>query len=199
MLERRRDPLGQAAKRVDLTTLSVSVVRMARKVSVAIVGAGFGGVATAVRLKQKGQDDLVILERGDRIGGVWRANTYPGIACDVPSHLYSLSFAPNPDWSQRFSPGDEIQAYLARVADRFGVTPHIRLNADVERATFDEERGRWRLEVADGEDVEAEVLITACGQLCRPSIPPVKGLDRFKGPMFHSAHWDPDFDPQGKR
>ncbi len=95
---------------------------MARKVSVAIVGAGFGGVATAVRLKERGQDDIVILERGDRIGGVWRANTYPGIACDVPSHLYSLSFAPNPDWSQRFSPGDEIQAYLKDVADRFGVT-----------------------------------------------------------------------------
>ena len=172
---------------------------MARKVSVAIVGAGFGGVATAVQLKQRGQDDIVILERGDRIGGVWRANTYPGIACDVPSHLYSLSFAPNPDWSQRFSPGDEIQAYLAGVADRFGVTPHIRFNSDVERATFDQEAGRWRLEVANGEDVEAEVLITACGQLCRPSIPPVKGLDRFKGPMFHSAHWDPDFDPAGKR
>jgi cation diffusion facilitator CzcD-associated flavoprotein CzcO len=172
---------------------------MARKVSVAIVGAGFGGVATAVRLKQKGHDDLVILERGDRIGGVWRANTYPGIACDVPSHLYSLSFAPNPDWSQRFSPGDEIQAYLAGVADRYGVTPHIRFNADVEGASFDEKAGRWRLEVANGEDVEAEVLITACGQLCRPSIPEVKGLDRFKGPMFHSAHWDPDFDPSGKR
>ncbi|MGH2838868.1 MAG: flavin-containing monooxygenase [Thermoleophilaceae bacterium] len=172
---------------------------MARKVSVAIVGAGFGGIATAVRLKQQGQDDLVVFERGDRIGGVWRANTYPGIACDVPSHLYSLSFAPNPDWSQRFSPGDEIQAYLAGVADRYDVTRHIRFNADVEQATFDEEAGRWRLEVANGENVEAEVLITACGQLCRPSIPPVKGLDRFKGPMFHSAHWDPDFDPAGKR
>src|SRR5688572_14245483 len=172
---------------------------MARKVSVAIVGAGFGGVAAAVKLKGQGQDDIVILERGDRIGGVWRANVYPGIACDVPSHLYSLSFAPNPDWSKRFSPGDEIQAYLAGVADRFGITPHIRFNADVERASFDEQAGRWRLEVANGENVDAEVLITACGQLCRPQIPPVKGLDRFKGPMFHSAHWDPEFDPAGKR
>ena len=172
---------------------------MARKVSVAIVGAGFGGVATAVRLKQQGQDDLVILERGDRIGGVWRANTYPGIACDVPSHLYSLSFAPNPDWSKRFSPGDEIQAYLTGVAERFDVMPHIRFNADVERATFDEASGRWRLTVADGDDVEAEVLITACGQLCRPQIPGLTGLDRFKGAMFHSAHWDREFDPLGKR
>jgi cation diffusion facilitator CzcD-associated flavoprotein CzcO len=172
---------------------------MARSVSVAIVGAGFGGIAAAVRLKQRGQHDVVILERGDRVGGVWRANTYPGIACDVPSHLYSLSFAPNPDWSRRFSPGSEIRAYLQGVADRFDVTPHIRFGADVERATFDEGRGRWRLEVTDGEDVEAEVLITACGQLARPLIPALPGLDRFRGPMFHSAHWDPDFEPAGKR
>ena len=172
---------------------------MARPVSVAIVGAGFGGVATAVRLKQQSQDDIVILERGDQIGGVWRANTYPGIACDVPSHLYSLSFAPNPDWTKRFSPGSEIRAYLEGVADRFGVTPLIRFNADVERATFDERTGKWRLSVANGDDVEAEVLITACGQLTRASIPDVPGLDRFKGPMFHSAHWDRDFDPGGKR
>ena len=172
---------------------------MARSVSVAIVGAGFGGVAAAVKLKQQGQHDIVILERGDRIGGVWRANTYPGIACDVPSHLYSLSFAPNPDWSKRFSPGSEIRAYLEGVADRFGITPLIRFNADVERATFDEEAGRWRLSVANGEDIEAEILITACGQLTRAAIPGVPGLDRFKGPMFHSAHWDRDFDPAGKR
>jgi len=172
---------------------------MARTVSVAIVGAGFGGVAAAIRLKERGQEDVVILERGERIGGVWRANTYPGIACDVPSHLYSLSFAPNPDWSKRFSPGSEIREYLEGVADRFGVTPHIRFNADVARATFDEDAGRWRLEVANGDDVEAEVLITACGVLQQALIPAVAGLDRFKGPMFHSAHWDPGFDPAGKR
>ena len=172
---------------------------MARKVSVAIVGAGFGGVAAAVKLKRQGQDDIVILERGDRIGGVWRANVYPGIACDVPSRLYSLSFAPNADWSKRFSPGSEIRAYLQGVADRFGVTPLIRFNADVERATFDEQSGRWRLAVANGDDVEAEVLITACGQLTRASIPDVPGLDRFKGPIFHSAHWDEQFDAAGKR
>ena len=163
------------------------------------MGAGFGGVATAVRLKQQGQNDFVLLERGDRIGGVWRANVYPGIACDVPSHLYSFSFAPNPDWSKRLSPGSEIQTYLEGVADRFGVTPHLRLNSDVERATFDEDRGRWRLEVAGGEAVEAEVLVTACGQLSHASIPPLAALDRFKGPMFHSAHWDESFDSSGKR
>jgi cation diffusion facilitator CzcD-associated flavoprotein CzcO len=172
---------------------------MARSVSVAIVGAGFGGVAAAARLKQQGRDDFVVLERGERIGGVWRANTYPGIACDVPSHLYSFSFAPNPAWSRRFSPGSEIQAYLDGVAERFGLKPHMRFGQDVTRASFDEETGRWRLAVANGEDVEADVLITACGQLTRASIPALPGLDRFRGPMFHSAHWDPDFDPSGKR
>ena len=172
---------------------------MARSVSVAIVGAGFGGVAAAVRLKQQGQHDIVVLERGDRVGGVWRANTYPGAACDVPSHLYSLSFAPNPSWSRRFSPGEEIQRYLEGVAEQFGVTPHIRFGQDVERASFDEDTGRWHLQIANSEDVEAEVLITACGQLTRASIPAVPGLERFKGTMFHSAHWDHEFDPKGKR
>src|ERR671915_228108 len=138
---------------------------------IAIIGAGFSGLGTAIRLRQQGIEDFVVLERHDDVGGTWWANTYPGIACDVPSHLYSLSFAPNPDWSKRFSPGHEIRAYLQSVADRFGITPLIRFNADVERATFDEATGRWRLEVANGEDVEAEVLITACGQLTRAAIP----------------------------
>lgn len=172
---------------------------MARPVSVAIVGAGFGGVATAIKLKQQGVEDLVVLERGDRVGGVWRANTYPGAACDVPSHLYSLSFAPNPHWSRRFSPGSEIQRYLEDVTERFGVMPHIRFGQDVERASWSDETGRWRLEVAGSEPVEAEVLITACGQLTRASIPELRGLSRFKGTLFHSAHWDHDFAPAGKR
>ena len=131
---------------------------MADRVSVAIVGGGFGGVAAAVELKGRGIDDFVILERGDRLGGVWCANTYPGAACDVPSHLYSLSFAPHAGWSRRFSPGDEIQAYLESVARRFGVFDKARFGSDVERATFDEEAGCWRLELAGGEEAEADVL-----------------------------------------
>src|ERR671920_2372275 len=111
---------------------------MARTVSVAIVGAGFGGVAAAVRLKQQGQHDIVILERGERIGGVWRANTYPGIACDVPSHLYSLSFAPKADWSRRFAPQAEIHQYLRDVARDFDVLRHIRFSSEVLAADFDE-------------------------------------------------------------
>jgi cation diffusion facilitator CzcD-associated flavoprotein CzcO len=158
-------------------------------VKVAIVGAGFGGIAAAVDLRRQGQEDIVILERGPRVGGVWRANTYPGIACDVPSHLYSLSFAPNPRWSRRFSQGAEIQAYLEDVARRFDLDRHMRLNSNVQRAEFDEQAGRWTLALATGEQVEAEVLITACGQLTRPAIPDLPGLGEFRGEVFHSAHW----------
>jgi cation diffusion facilitator CzcD-associated flavoprotein CzcO len=172
---------------------------MARPVSVAIVGAGFGGVAAAVELKKQGFEDIVILERGDRVGGVWRANTYPGLACDVPSHLYSYSFALNPRWSRRFSPREDIQRYLEDVARRFDVLRHVRFDSEVQSAAFDGARGRWTIEVAGGETVEAEVLLTACGQLQRASIPDIEGLDRFKGPMFHSAHWDHSQDLAGKR
>ena len=171
---------------------------MTRQVSTAIVGAGFGGIAAAAALKQQGQDDLVILERGHQVGGVWRANTYPGIACDVPSHLYSLSFAPNPRWTRRFSPGSEIQAYLENVVRRFDLGRHLRFGSDVERATFDDS-GRWRLELGDGSEVEAEMLIAACGQLTRPEIPDIPGLGNFKGEIFHSAHWpEKPLDPKSR-
>src|SRR3954470_7157850 len=116
-----------------------------RTVRTAIVGAGFGGIAAAANLRAQGQDDIAILERGDQIGGVWRANTYPGIACDVPSHLYSLSFAPNPSWSRRFSQGSEIRSYLQDVARRLDLERHVRLNADVIRAEWDDTTARWRL------------------------------------------------------
>jgi cation diffusion facilitator CzcD-associated flavoprotein CzcO len=172
---------------------------MRRGVSVAIVGAGFGGVAAAVELRRRGIEDFVVLERGDRLGGVWRANTYPGAACDVPSALYSLSFAPNPEWSRRFSPGPEIQAYLEDVARRHDLLGRMRFGCDVERAIFDESEGRWHLEIGGGEEIEADVLITACGQLTRPAIPDVPGLERFEGQMFHSAHWDHDQDLVGRR
>ncbi len=172
---------------------------MRRSVSVVIVGGGLGGVAAAIALKREGIEDLKILERGERLGGVWRANTYPGATCDVPSHLYSYSFAPNPKWSRRFSPGAEIQAYLEDVAVRFDVIRHLRFGADVAQAGFDEQSGRWQIELADGETLEAEVLVTACGQLSRPSIPPLQGLERFGGKIFHSAHWDHGHDLSGRR
>jgi cation diffusion facilitator CzcD-associated flavoprotein CzcO len=166
---------------------------MLRKVRTAIVGAGFGGIAAAHALQQQGQDDFVILERGSRVGGVWRANIYPGITCDVQSHVYSFSFAPNPRWTRRFSPGEEIQEYLLDVMRRFDLDKHLRVNADVVRAIFDDTSGRWRLELDDGDTIDAEVLISACGQLTRPAIPKMPGLDTYRGEWFHSANW-----PEGK-
>lgn len=170
-----------------------------RDVSMAIVGAGFGGIAAAVRAREAGVADLVILEREMRVGGVWQANSYPGLACDVPSNLYSLSFAPNPHWSRRFAPGEEIRSYLERVARDHGLQPHLRLGTEVRTAAWDDETGRWRLHLAGGEVVEAELLIVACGQLARPQIPDVPGLTDFAGPAFHSSHWDHDLDLTGLR
>jgi cation diffusion facilitator CzcD-associated flavoprotein CzcO len=172
---------------------------MRRGVSVAIVGGGFGGIAAAIELQRRGIEEFIVLDRGERLGGVWHANTYPGIACDVPSALYSLSFAQNPGWSRRFSPGPEIQSYLEDVAARHGLLDRVCLGCEVERAAFDEETGRWRLQLAGGEELEADILITACGQLSRPAIPDVPGLADFEGQMFHSAHWDHEQDFSGRR
>jgi cation diffusion facilitator CzcD-associated flavoprotein CzcO len=166
---------------------------------VAIIGAGFGGIGAAVRLKQAGVSDVVLFERSDDIGGVWRENTYPGAACDVPSHLYSLSFAPKADWSRRFAPQAEIHQYLRDVARDFDVLRHVRFRTEVHAAAFDEERGTWRLTLSDGEEHEADVLLSATGQLSRPSTPAVPGLDRFEGTMFHSAQWDHGHDLTGER
>jgi cation diffusion facilitator CzcD-associated flavoprotein CzcO len=166
--------------------------------SVAVVGGGFAGITAAVMLAKEGYEDVTVFERGDRVGGVWNANTYPGIACDVPSHLYEFSFAPNPDWSRRYSPGHEIQAYIEKVAREHGVLEKVRLSTEVESASFDEETGRWTLETSAGPH-EADVLVTGCGQLSVPSVPPLPGLDEFEGPAFHTARWRHDVDLDGKR
>jgi cation diffusion facilitator CzcD-associated flavoprotein CzcO len=166
--------------------------------SVAVVGAGFGGVGAAVMLKRAGYHDVTVFEKGERVGGVWFHNTYPGAACDVPSNLYEFSFAPNPRWSRRFAPQAEIQAYIEDVARRFGVIDRIRTSTVVERATWNEERAKWVLQTSAGEH-EADVLVTACGQLSIPSFPPVAGLDTFEGPAFHTAEWRHDVELQGKR
>ena len=166
---------------------------------VVIIGSGFGGLAAAVRLKQAGVTDLVVFEKSSDVGGVWRENTYPGAACDVPSHLYSLSFAPKADWSRRFAPQGEIHQYLRDVARDFDVLRHIRFGTEVLAAAFDEDTGTWRLTLSDGEEHEADVLLSATGQLSRPSTPAVPGLDRFEGTMFHSAQWDHGHDLTGER
>ena len=162
-----------------------------------IVGGGFGGVGAAVMLKRAGYEDVTVFEKGERVGGVWQANTYPGAACDIPSHLYEYSFAPNA-WSRRFSPGPEIRAYVEGVARRFGVLDRIRTGTEVTSAAWDEERGRWRLETGAGPH-EADVLVTACGQLSVPKVPPLPGLESFEGPAFHTAEWRHDVDLAGRR
>jgi cation diffusion facilitator CzcD-associated flavoprotein CzcO len=169
-----------------------------RKLSVGIVGGGFGGVGIGVRLRQLGFDRFEIFERGDRVGGVWRANTYPGAACDVPSHLYSFSFAPGHDWSRRYAPQSEILRYLEECVERFGLAPNLRLGTEVTDAEFDPSTGSWTLETDDGERRSFDVLVTACGQLSVPAIPSLAGLERFRGPAFHSAEWDHDVDLAGR-
>jgi cation diffusion facilitator CzcD-associated flavoprotein CzcO len=166
--------------------------------SIAVVGAGFGGVAAAVMLRQAGHHDVTVFEKGERVGGVWNHNTYPGAACDVPSHLYEFSFAPNPRWSRRYAPQAEIQLYVENVARRFGVYDRVRTNTEVTRTTWDDARRKWTLETSAGA-FEADVVVTACGQLSVPSVPPIEGLDQFEGPRFHTAEWDHDVDLDGKR
>jgi cation diffusion facilitator CzcD-associated flavoprotein CzcO len=163
-----------------------------------VVGGGFGGVGAVVMLKRAGYEDVTVFERGERIGGVWHHNTYPGAACDVPSHLYEFSFAPNPRWSRRYAPGPEIQAYLKDVASRHGVLDRIRTGVEVQRADWNSGSAKWCLETSAGTH-EVDVLLTACGQLSVPSVPPIPGLEDFGGPAFHTARWRHDVDLKGKR
>jgi cation diffusion facilitator CzcD-associated flavoprotein CzcO len=165
---------------------------------VAVVGGGFGGVGAAAMLKRAGYDDVTVFERGERVGGVWHHNTYPGAACDIPSHLYEFSFAPNPRWSRRYAPQTEIQAYLEEIGRRYGVSDRIRTSTEVLSARWDEPRDKWVLETTAGMH-EADVLVTACGQLSVPTVPPIPGLDSFAGPAFHTARWRHDVDLAGKR
>ncbi|HEX3324082.1 MAG TPA: NAD(P)/FAD-dependent oxidoreductase [Solirubrobacterales bacterium] len=170
---------------------------MSGRLSVAIVGGGFGGVGAAAMLRREGYEDITVFEKAERLGGVWHHNTYPGAACDVPSHLYEFSFAPN-RWSRRYAPQAEIQAYLEGVARHFGVADEVRTGVEVKSARWDEGRGSWMLETSAGPH-EAAVLITACGQLSVPKKPALPGLESFEGPAFHTAEWRHDVDLAGKR
>jgi cation diffusion facilitator CzcD-associated flavoprotein CzcO len=170
----------------------------AEHVDVAVVGTGFAGIAMGAALRRAGLRDFAILERADEVGGAWRDNSYPGCACDVPSHLYSLSFAPNPDWSATFSGQAEIHAYLRGVAEDHDLIRHVRFRSELQDATWDEPAGRWRLTTSGGR-LTARVLISAQGGLSDPAIPDLPGLERFAGTTFHSATWDHDHDLAGER
>jgi cation diffusion facilitator CzcD-associated flavoprotein CzcO len=168
-----------------------------RPLRIAIIGAGMSGILSAIKLHEAGLDGYVIYEKADRLGGTWRENTYPGIACDVPSHLYSYSFEPNPGWSHRFSPGDEIEGYFEDVAKRHGVDERIRFGEEVTRLAWS--GGRWQLETGSGRRDAADVVIAATGVLHHPNQPDIAGLDSFAGACFHSARWDHGAKLDGKR
>jgi cation diffusion facilitator CzcD-associated flavoprotein CzcO len=165
---------------------------------IAIIGSGFGGLGAAIRLKQRGIDDFVVLERAADVGGTWRDNTYPGCACDVESHLYSYSFALEPAWSRRFSPQPEIWRYLQRSARDFGVLPHVRFHHDVREAAWRPATRRWHIGTSRG-PLSADIVVLATGPLSEPAIPDLPGAPRFQGPAFHSSRWDHSFDLTGKR
>jgi cation diffusion facilitator CzcD-associated flavoprotein CzcO len=165
---------------------------------VVIVGAGFSGLGMAIRLKQAGIHDFAILERASRVGGTWRENTYPGCACDVPSLLYSFSFAPNPNWSRIYSPASEIQAYLLRLVRNYDLERHIRFDSDLRGGRWNDSRGCWELATNHG-PLNATVVISATGPLIEPSIPTLPGLDSFTGTVFHSSRWNHDHNLKGRQ
>jgi cation diffusion facilitator CzcD-associated flavoprotein CzcO len=165
---------------------------------IAIAGSGFGGLGMAIRLKQAGIEDFVILERAQDVGGVWRDNAYPGAACDVQSHLYSFSFAPNPGWTRSYSPQAEIHAYLRDCVERFGLRPHLRFGHTVQDASWDDDQQHWRIETSRGV-FTADVFICGVGALSEPSIPSLPGLERFEGKVMHSARWDHGYALDGRK
>jgi cation diffusion facilitator CzcD-associated flavoprotein CzcO len=159
-----------------------------------IVGTGFGGIGMAIKLRQAGIFDFVMLEKSDEIGGAWRDNSHSGAACDVPSPLYSFSFEQQFDWPRFYSRQPDIHRYQRHCVGKYKLTQHVRLNTDVTCAEFDEARGLWRVETSNGERLLTRALITATGQLNRPAYPKIPGLEKFRGKTFHSSRWDHDHD-----
>lgn len=161
-----------------------------QRVQVAIIGAGAGGLCMAIRLRSAGTTDFVVLEKSDGVGGTWRDNHYPDSACDVPSHLYSFSFATNPDWSRKWAKQPEILGYFESLVDRFDLAGHLRLGTEISEVHWSDSECRWTIHTTAGERIEADVVVSGLGQLNTPHIPDIAGLERFAGTMFHSARWD---------
>jgi cation diffusion facilitator CzcD-associated flavoprotein CzcO len=174
------------------------VISSTTRVEVAIVGAGFAGIGMAIALQRAGRGDFVLIERAASVGGTWRDNTYPGVACDVPAHLYGFASHPNPSWSRTFAPGAEIRAYLEGVVAAEALASKLRLGTAMQSADWDAEHEAWRIGTSSG-TVLADALVLACGRLTEPSIPDIAGLGTFTGPLFHSARWDHDADLGGAR
>jgi cation diffusion facilitator CzcD-associated flavoprotein CzcO len=170
-----------------------------KHLDIAILGAGVSGLCMGIQLKQAGIDSFTILEKSGRVGGTWNDNVYPGACCDVPSHFYSFSFERNPRWSRAFSPQPEIQEYLEHCAAKYGVLPHVRFGVEIAGASFDERAGVWRIRTTAGEEITANVLVSGLGQLNRPFVPDLPGLQGFEGTTFHSARWNAAHDVAGER
>jgi cation diffusion facilitator CzcD-associated flavoprotein CzcO len=170
-----------------------------RTPTIAILGAGAAGLCMGIHLKKAGISSFTIFEKSERLGGTWFDNGYPGAGCDVPSHLYCFSFEPNPNWSRKFSLQPEIHDYLDHCAVKYGLMKHIRFRTEIASASFDEGRGVWRLRTTTGEELSAQVLVSATGQLNRPHVPTLPGLDSFQGTTFHSARWNRGHDLAGER
>jgi cation diffusion facilitator CzcD-associated flavoprotein CzcO len=165
---------------------------------VVIVGCGFAGLGAAIRLKQEGVEDFVVLERGKDVGGTWNFNTYPGCQCDIPSHLYSFSFAPNPNWSRTYSRQPEIWEYLRRTSHEQGIDPHIHFGCEVTLCEWEEERQLWRIQTSTGQ-LTADILVAGPGPLSAPKLPQIEGIDSFQGEIFHSAQWNHEHALDGQR
>lgn len=169
-----------------------------QNLSVIIIGTGFSGLCMGIKLKEAGNDNFTIFEKGEEVGGVWRANTYPGACCDIPANLYSFSFAMKTDWPRRYPAQPLIQSYMKSCAEEYGLYPHIQFNTEISSASFDKETGLWSVTTATGEVHQANILMSGVGQLGRPAYPTIKGMDNFTGKAFHSADWDHDYDLTGK-
>lgn len=169
-----------------------------RHTRVAIIGAGFAGLGTAVRLRGQGITDFVVFERAGDVGGTWRDNTYPGAGCDVPSQLYSYSFARNPHWTHSFSTQPQIQQYVQDVVDRYGLRDSIVLDCEVTDVRWNNDTARWEIQTSEG-SYTADITVSAAGPLSAPRLPDIKGINTFRGPIFHSANWDHEFELAGKR
>jgi cation diffusion facilitator CzcD-associated flavoprotein CzcO len=169
-----------------------------RHIGVLVIGSGFAGLGVAIRLTKDGRSDFLVIDRGPEVGGTWRDNTYPGAACDVPSHLYSYSFELNPNWSRSFSPQSEIQEYLRSTARKYGVLDKHLFNTEVTLARWDDNSQQWLVDTTNG-DFRADVLVSAVGALCEPHLPEIDGIEKFQGEIFHSSRWNHDANLAGKR
>ncbi|MDA4924825.1 NAD(P)/FAD-dependent oxidoreductase, partial [Acinetobacter baumannii] len=169
-----------------------------QKTKIAIIGAGFGGLAMAIRLLQSQQSDFFILEKSNDVGGTWRENRYPGAACDVQSHMYSLSFAPKTDWSKRYAEAPEIFDYIQDITDQYQIKNYCKFNHEVTHVQYDEMRHVWSLDFANQPSLEAQFVVFASGPLHIPQIPHIQGIEKFKGKVFHSSQWEHDYSLEGK-